>query len=59
MIANIVCRNCTGDQSHQSADVSASLQPWIWATGPGDTGDNAVSTDAKDVNLNQHDNYGP
>lgn len=59
MTANVVCRNCAGDQSHNSVDTSSHKQPWIWALGPGDTGGNAVSSDSQNANINQHSNYGP
>ena len=58
MTANIVCRNCVGHQSHKSVDTSSPNQPWIWATGPGDMGSNAVSSDSQNADINQHSNYG-
>ena len=59
MTANIICRNCNGKSGGASFNPTSTKQPWIWATGPGNSGGNAIASDSQDANINQHNNYGP
>ena len=59
MTANIICRNCDGKSGGASFNPTSTKQPWIFATGPGDSGSNAIASDSQDANMNQHNNYGP
>lgn len=54
MTANVICHSWTGHSGGSQISTTSTLQPWIWAIGPG----NAVASDDQDADINKHASYG-